>query len=416
MYPKVNIRKIINAFFSYTFVTAIMLNSRSVWMHLNHTGGKFAEMMLILLLMSFFGYLLTKGQVNYNYLGITMMIVLIVTGYIGFWLLITNYKLVSGSKFILATATILSYYYLSDVMERKEVLLRYRNVVLLVAAFSMICWFIFSILKIGSPSTHVFSTWTNTGDPKPVPSYYGIYFESQILHGFVRNTAIFTEAPMASLQFSIGFLIEFLVNDRVNPFNRIIFTLAILSTTSTTGILLILFFWLYTIIKAKNYNTIIALIKVTILPVALIAAVIVANVMLTAKMGESSGSIRTDDFIVGMKAWSHRPLFGNGFTNAEAIKAFMGGWRSYNTGFSNSITQLLAQGGLYMFLLYMLPILSNFQNFFCHRKYRVFLVGFLYLFIFTVFTYQYVLILLVAFLSDPTYNQLDNVSKKVEKE
>lgn len=409
MYPKIRVRQLINAFFSYTFVTAIMLNSRSVWMHLNHTGGKFAEVMLLLLLGSFFAYLLTKGRLNYNYLGVTMIIVLIVTGYIGFWLLITNYKLVSGCKFILATATILSYYYLSDVNERKAVLLRYRNVVLFVAVLSIVCWLIFSILKLGSPSAHVFSTWTNTGDPKPVASYYGVYFESQILHGFVRNTAIFTEAPMASLQFSIGFLIELLVNDNVKPLNRIIFTLAILSTTSTTGILLVLFFWLYTIIKAKNYNSLIALIKVTIVPIALIAAVIVANVMLTAKMGESSGSIRTDDFIVGMKAWSHKPLLGNGFNNADALKAFMGGWRSYNTGFSNSITQLLAQGGLYMFLLYMLPILSNFKNFFCNRKYRVFLVGFLYLFIFTVFTYQYVLILLIAFLSDHAYNQLDNV-------
>ncbi|TDE68809.1 hypothetical protein E0E02_01715 [Streptococcus sp. KCJ4932] len=407
MYPKIKVRKAVNAFFSYTFVTAIMLNSRSVWMHLNHTGGKFSECMLLLLVGSLFGYLLTKGQLNYNYLGITMMIILIVTGYIGFWLVITNYKLVSGSKFILATATILSYYYLSDVKERREVLLRYRNVVLFVATLSMICWLLFSMLKLGSPTSHVFSTWTNTGDPKPVASYYGIYFESQILHGFVRNTAIFTEAPMASLQFTIGFLIEFLVSEKVHPLNRILFTLAILSTTSTTGILLVLFFWLYTIISAKNYGTIIALIKVTIVPVALIAAVIIANVMLTAKMGESSGSIRTDDFIVGMKAWSHKPLLGNGFNNSDAIKAFMGGWRSYNTGFSNSITQLLAQGGLCMFLLYMLPIFSNFKNFLRNRKYRVFLIGFLYLFTFTMFTYQYILILLIAFLSDRAYESPD---------
>ena len=80
----------------------------------------------------------------------------------------------------------------------------------------------------------------------------------------------------------------------------------------------------------------------------------------------------------------------------------MGMWRSDNLGFSNSPTQILAQGGILMTTLYIIPFINGLVHYLKtrQRKYILFLLSVLYLFTFTVTTYQYIIIVLLCFFQD----------------
>ncbi len=134
------------------------------------------------------------------------------------------------------------------IFERKENTLLsikyYINIMAIIGCISLLFWTFGSFFKVISPTGSIISYWS-TENGTPCPSYYGIYFETQSLNNIIRNTAIFTEAPMASLNFVIAFLFQDLFNkgDRSHNIKEIILILCILSTISTTGyIALILIF------------------------------------------------------------------------------------------------------------------------------------------------------------------------------
>ena len=59
-----------------------------------------------------------------------------------------------------------------------------------------------------------------------------------------------------------------------------------------------------------------------------------------------------DDYKAGVITWLQHPFLGSGLSNTNGIQQNMSAWRSYNTGFSNSIMEILAEGGIYLSLFY----------------------------------------------------------------
>lgn len=114
----------------------------------------------------------------------------------------------SAVKFSVAVLIFVFFFFIQESNNRHELLLKYRNLMIFISAVSIVFWLLGSIFHLVHPSGVVQSVWTNTGNPKPVPNYFNLYFETQELYGFARNTAIFTEAPMASLHFSIALFVE----------------------------------------------------------------------------------------------------------------------------------------------------------------------------------------------------------------
>lgn len=96
--------------------------------------------------------------------------------------------------------------------------------------------------------------------------------------------------------------------------------------------------------------------------------------------------------------------------NYDTIKQFMASWRNYNTGFSNSITMVLAYGGIYLALLYVFPIIFNFKNI-KKEGYLPFLLGVVYLFTFTIIPFEYLTMMLIIFFS--TYSSKTTSSSMI---
>ena len=55
-------------------------------------------------------------------------------------------------------------------------------------------------------------------------------------------------------------------------------------------------------------------------------------------------------------AWLDSPIIGNGLDNHTYVIRYMSSFRSNNLGFSNSITSVMARGGLVYLFAYLLPL------------------------------------------------------------
>lgn len=209
-----------------------------------------------------------------------------------------------------------------------------------------------STLNILHSTGYVYSTWTGNDTLKRVPTYYNLYFETQAISGIIRNTAIFTEAPMYNFHLCIALLVELFGKCKFSKAKLIILIVAVVTTISTTGwcMLIIALFGKY--VSDENLKGFAKTIRIAVVPIALVVGIIVVKSFVLDKLGTSSGSTRMDDFAAGFKAWKEHPFFGAGYGNGDFVKQFMSSFRSNNQGFSNSPTHILYQGGIFLAIPY----------------------------------------------------------------
>lgn len=291
----------------------------------------------------------------------------------------------------------------------------YANLMVFIAVLSVIMWILCSLIKVIPPTGTIPFNWTAVnGVYSFIPTYGHIYFETQDINlpfigNIIRNTAVFTEAPMASLNFCIAFLLKLNENsykkDSGISKSQIWLIIAILSTFSTTGyILLILIFFIKWLEADKKYF----IYKLIFVIPVLIVAILGINLLIRQRTvyGTMSTNLRFDDYRVGIITFFQNPFLGAGLGNSDALVQNMGNWRIYMTGFSNSITEVLAQGGIYVSLIYAYSFIKGIYYSFKYKALNGFILvfGTLYLFCTTIFSYQYILIaLLILFIDFKIY-------------
>src|SRR5699024_1270280 len=235
-----------------------------------------------------------------------------------------------------------------------KILLAYNNLLFFVAIISLFFWLNGSILHILTASSVIQSKWgAFNNNSIYFASYHNLYFETQyitipVFGTICRNTAVFPEAPMASLNFSIAFLIEETIkNNKYHKAITAVLVLAIVTTFSTTGYILLIFYFVIKWLRDSktNLGTKILMLLPLVVVTALIF-VVIANQKV--RYGNLSMQVRWDDYIVGVQTWLRHPFFGSGLSNQQALNQSMESWRIINSGFSNSITEVLAEGGLYI--------------------------------------------------------------------
>lgn len=328
---------------------------------------------------------------------------------------VTQYNLDGFFTFVLMAASLYSLCLAQrQNVETMGILLKYRNLMLIIAAVSLFFWVFGPVLGWIQPTGFFTSTWTGNQLAKAVQSYYGLYFYPPSANpDVVRNSAIFTEGPMYSYVLCIAFLIEIFLNRKPSAWKYILLGTAILSTSSTTGwcTMILAVVWKLLLTRAASRSKVMATLKWGLMVVVIpLAAAIFLNLIL-AKADTTSGSIRLDDFIAGFKAWKANPLFGAGYGNSEFVKQFMSGFRSSNQGFSNAPMRILSQGGIFLFALYayfaLRWICASIRQ--KDMKKLAFFVCFLFMFIFTSIAYQ-ALTLFIFFsyeLIDEKYSSLE---------
>ena len=299
---------------------------------------------------------LISSKINYNYFKIiltTVLIYLVVC--------ITNIFISFNS---LSINEILFYFVIAPLM---LILLMFKNfndqlfdflntfvkIILIFAIVSLIFWTFGSILKIVHPTNVVINNW-NGG--RPTPSYFNLYFETQGIHFFgttiIRNSGIFTEAPMWSLMLSSALIIQELFLE--NSIKRLsLLTLTIFTTVSTTGLFVIGLLLIYRVLMLKK--SLFKYVSLITIPIVIYALVQVWE----EKSDSISASIRFDDYIAGFLAWRDNFFFGSGLAlGLKAIEANMNTLIRTNLGYSNSLFVILAQGGLVLGGYYFYPVIK----------------------------------------------------------
>ena len=124
-------------------------------------------------------------------------------------------------------------------------------------------------------------------------------------------------------------------------------------------------------------------------------------ILFTDKQSTNSYNIRNDDYSVGFHVFNEYPIFGSGFLNYDIVKKYMSAFRMYNTGLSSSFIIILTQGGIYLTLFYLIPMVINYIKLYSNRKTNIVLFQLMPLQLYLMFssTYQYssLMMILLAF-------------------
>lgn len=224
----------------------------------------------------------------------------------------------------------------------------------IITAVSLFFFLFGSVLNWIKPSNQVLIEW---GEERKIDSYCFMHFNTQDIHllgkTIYRNSSIFTEAPMFALNLSFALAAEVFLNNKQKS-KIAILVLGLISTVTLSAFINI--FLIYIIWLAINYKNIIKDKKKIILNIVLLIVTICgALVLFNARSNSSSLEIRVDDYKASLQAFGDHVLLGNGYNNEEAIKKYMGDFRKYNDGVSNSIAVILAEGGIYLSLIYIIP-------------------------------------------------------------
>lgn len=268
---------------------------------------------------------------------------------------------------ILPLGLIIYFYYYLSKNKIPKIFFILRKAISLLAIVSLIFYFLY-IFGILHQNSSLFINW---GTPRWVDGIFYLHFFPQgsaTFLGFniIRNTGIFSEAPMFSFVLSIGLIIYFYIEKPQSfiTFQSVILMLTLLTTTSTTGlILLISVVMLKLFISLPGYYK---LFIVALIPPAILIIAMILESKFTSMQG--STSIRMNDFYAGYQAFLQKPLLGNGMINGgDAIKKYMDFSRLMvggNDGFSSGLFYGLARIGLigmifYIFIPFFVTVIKN---------------------------------------------------------
>lgn len=276
------------------------------------------------------------------------------------------------------------------------------------AVIALLLWLFGSILGIIRPTGYQTLYWGENF--ARINSYYNIYFETQNasldlfgIHLGVRNDFVFPESPVCCFIFmSASVLNELYINSTKS---RIILLLMILSTLSTTGYLYMGMFGIYMLLNLKTKSSIAKVIKMIF--VMILGGVVICLVysLLTAKLQTGSGITRANKILTEWQAFLESPIFGHGFDE-------------YTNGSSNSLTALMADGGLLLWIIYYYPLAFILIS----RKYKVKFksIGLIFycVFAFTVAQYSMITAAMIAIflLHNPNSNDDQVVIRREDKD
>lgn len=162
------------------------------------------------------------------------------------------------------------------------------------------------------------------------------------------NNCIFREKAFAATTFFLALIYEMFIKKDKSRNAIVILTISLFSTLSMTSILLGIMAIVIFILSQKGKS--VSTIWIWGIPIIIISFEFLQDVLLEKSLTHS-GESRTSDLINGIEAWANRPFFGYGYNNTEI-------YTKYETGYSNSISVILVSGGIYLALLYVVPLIK----------------------------------------------------------
>ncbi len=378
----------------YLLAVTFVFEMRSVWTAMPRYS-RINDLLLLALVGATVVYVFSRKQYTKHFInGIITTAVL--CAYLFIYYFYDEYKAESFPKMVLRICTICLLCFALREEHKQKLYEVMEQIIIVISIVSLSFWLVGSILGIIQPSGVEYTIWSSTdGSEVPINTYYHLYFETQYQRFFdtmfVRNSAIFTEAPMSSFMFCFAFLVELFKKKQYNLKVCILLLVSIVTCISTTGyVVAIIAIFMKYIITNSGKNTVSSVIKLTIAPLVLIAIVLVMEYVLESKLQTTSGSLRMDDFVAGFKAWMLHPIMGNGYGNSNSYVYMMSTFRIDRKGFSNSLMQILAYGGVYLLAPYVGSFGLGSYRYIKKADWNnlVFICLFMFMFIFTITSFQ----------------------------
>ena len=411
---KLKIRLNFDTIIDYIFVITLILNCRIMYIYL--PSLRWIENALLVVLVgtmivgSFHGLRVSARKFYYAF-----YLCLLLLLYFAVYLVVTRTGYGAILKIAVSLVAMMFFYKTSCNRRRLlSILQKYSTIITLITLLSLFFWLFGSCLDIIQPTGRVYSTWGS----HYVYNYYYLYFDSRStstiaqmvgLSSFTRNSAIFSEIPMFAYHLMIAFGFElFILHDsdaELNKKNIFVLLCGILSSFSTTAYVAMAVAILLKLILSKHHDVIMKIIKLIVLPCILIVGGVIIVALAQDRLSTNSGSVRIDDFISGMKVWLDYPIFGAGYGSHE-IYNYLAAERE-SAGNSNSISVILMYGGIWLFLLYVIPCASLIYKSIRKRKYQyiAFMISFLISFSLTVIPFQYLTIFIFIIMQDEFKNE-----------
>lgn len=365
-------------FFEYLIAVAIILGTRSIFLHSDlNSGNKLTILFLFILAIGILGCTCISG-INVKLISNNRYFI-VFPFFVIVYLFIRPVSLFEDFYYSISCLLIF-FFYINSNQNNYSILFKYKNIVFIIAVTSVIMWALAFKFNVIQPTSSFYSDWNKNY----VKSYYFIFYATQAQ----RNTAIFTEAPMSSLHFSMALLIELFLNHKKHLWKAVVLAFAIYTTGATTGYLLVILlaFSLFLVYRPKK--RLIKELKIIFIFLAAIVVTIMAVYLIKLKLSTSSGSRRLEDLINCFNAWGTSPIFGIG--GGDVADDLL-------SGSSNSIGRLLAERGLWIGSLYLFCFGRFIYTNWTDKSKIIFFILFLYLFMITVMQYTHLMFVLLAF-------------------
>lgn len=328
-----------NKLLEYCLAALLILECNSIYIRISSFSGIYSILTAFVIFILCIQNVKRKNNLDYNKI-LPYYFFYFLGSLIVFFKANPEFRLSYISKFMMILPFLILYIASYEKgKSRFDLLYKIENLVLIEACIS-IFFFLFSRLLNIIPSTEtVFLNW---GEGRYIPGWYHLYFEPQ----FLRNSGIFAEAPMHNYILSIALLTEIYIKRNISNLKIIILTIAILSTLTTTGQLVLISILIIQLLTRFKRKKISVKTKILMIPISLgiiIGLYYLSQYILEIKSETSSYEVRSNLIQTAIHNWQSNPIFGCGYgTNA--------------TESSNSTFVLLAEGGLFMFFLYSLAL------------------------------------------------------------
>ena len=401
-----DIKEVINRILYYLIAAILVVNSQSIFVTIPNIMNKLTNICMFGIVLVTFFIILLKGKYLKRNVFNTLIITLTLILYYGIYIIILPISFKRVVVLVTVAICFLALYVLISRDTLLKILECYINIVVCIAIVSLIFWIFGSTLHVIGPSNMITSNWTGDSSLKDVKSYMYVYFEPQYAqfmgHSVIRNSAIFAEGPMAAYNFSIALLSLIYMVDNKKRYKEWTLVFAILSTISATGISIVvilgLIYW-----NKKKYKTIYGnIIKFTGNIILILILLFIAYNILSQKMQAYSGQFRSNDITSTYYAWKENILFGTGLGNPNEIYKYFPYLRIklQQFGLSTGLMTLLAEGGIYGILPYIIVVIRNLSIFVRKSDLDILLVtGLIYYLWFMTYTpFQYINIIILIIL------------------
>lgn len=287
------------------------------------------------------------------------------------------------------------------------------NIMTLLAALSLVFWVLASQLHLIASTGEWNARWLTQNF---YTSYFGVYFECQTViflsySGF-RNIGIFCEPSMYSLCLSAALAYELFLREPYRPsggrvkigagkllirrgqeFRRIrilLLSVTIGTTFSTSGIILLTMLMFFKYASLKPRNRLLRALKLLSLGAVLAAVGLLAYIVFQIRIPAAAWNAVINSYTEGLRLWGTAPLFGTGYAGSDQAVSLLK---------SNSYFTILAEGGLALFSVYLVPLGGALLLSLVRRRLGVAAVAFTAAFemLAVLVPYTYLILLLLAY-------------------